>query len=147
MPGSRELRELCQALEISPNKLLFGTEFPFKEPSFEEVIVDHPEHELLSHGRVIALLRLVTADDRKAVMTLLRSLALARHGEEKIKSEIADADAIFGVMLSMLKVSKAAQTKGSPLSEEEIAQMTSDELEKFMAKQGHIPAPEKLPKN
>ncbi len=146
MPGSRELRELCQALEISPNKLLFGTEFPFKEPSIEELMVDHPEHELASHARVTALLRLVAADDRKAVITLLQSLALARHGEEKIKAEIKDADATFALMLSMMKVTEAAQASDKPLSASEVAELTSVEMEKIMAKQGHIPEPKKLPK-
>lgn len=141
MPGARELRELCQALEISPNKLLFGTEYPFQEPKFEEIIVDHPEHELLSHGRLIALLNLVTADERQAVITLLRSLALARHGEEKVKAEMTDADALFGVMVAMLKVNQAAHEEGKPLSADEIAQRMSDELEQLMSKQGHIPKP------
>lgn len=141
MPGARELRELCQALEISPNKLLFGTEYPFQEPKFEEIIVDHPEHERLSHGRLIALLNLVTADERQAVITLLRSLALARHGEAKVKAEVTDADALFGVMVAMLKVNRAAHEEGKPLSADEIAQRMSDELEQLMSKQGHIPKP------
>lgn len=146
LPGARELRELCQSLEISPNKLLFGSEFPFKEPSFDDVFVDQPGSELVSHGRVTALLGLVTASERQAVLTLLRSLASARHGETKVKAALVEADAFFAILRATIKVSETAQRDGKPLSADQIAASMTTELEHFMTGQGHIAAPEKLPK-
>src|SRR5690606_4832477 len=45
LPGARELRELCQALQVSPNKLLFGTEAPFKERTLTNLLADGIEEE------------------------------------------------------------------------------------------------------
>lgn len=146
LPGARELRELCQSLEISPNKLLFGSEFPFKEPSFDDIFVDQPGSELISHGRVTALLRLVTSDERQAALTLLRSLASARHGEAKVKAALVEADSFFAVLRAVIKVSEIAQRNGEPLSPDQVAALMSAELEHFMTDQGHDSASKKLPK-
>jgi hypothetical protein len=147
MPGARELRELCQALQVSPNKLLFGSEVPFKEQSFADAILDsEPEDEHVVRARTAFLLGLVSSDERHAVATLIRSLALSRHGEAKVKEVMQAADLSVGMFRGLIKSAQdAATAKGSALPEE-MAKAAGDELEKFMERNGHSSNPKKLPK-
>lgn len=144
MPGTRELRELCSALQTSPNKLLFGTETPFFEHNGADVLLDsEPESEHVARARATLLLGFLSTDERNAVQTLLKSLAIARHGEAKVKEVLQAADAVVGISRGILQSAKDAE--GRPLSPEKISRLGED-FEGFMERQGHISAPEKLPK-
>lgn len=146
MPGARELRELCQALQISPNKLLFGSEAPFKAQSIADLLVDgEAEDDHIARGRASFLLGLLAADERNAVVTLLRSLALARHGEAKVREVLLSADMIVGMGREMGRLTREAVIN-KDLSDEQIA-ASAERLDKFLDRQGHIPESKKLPKN
>lgn len=62
-PGARELKLLCSALRITPNKLLFGDEEPFQnDPAYETIRafedIDRP-HKM---GKLFAVLTRVEQD-------------------------------------------------------------------------------------
>lgn len=146
MPGARELRELCQTLQISPNKLLFGTEAPFKDQSLADLLVDsatESEHVALSH--FTALASLLASDERRALITLARSLALARHGEAKVKETLKAADLMTGMGRAFGQLTRDSLIRQEPFTDEAISAATG-KLEEFLDDQGHKPTPEKLPK-
>ncbi|WP_162240432.1 MULTISPECIES: helix-turn-helix domain-containing protein [unclassified Acidovorax] len=146
MPGARELRELCQALQISPNKLLFGSEAPFKSQSIADLLVDgEAEDDHVARGRASFLLGLLAADERNAVVTLLRSLALARHGEAKVREVLLSADMIVGMGREMGRLTRDAVVSKEPFSDEQIA-ASAERLDRFLDSHGHTSPPEKLPK-
>lgn len=144
LPGARELRELCQALQVSPNKLLFGTEVPFKERTFANLLVDGTdESEHILQGRVAALMRLLSKEEQAAVGTLVQSLAIARHGVEKAKEATLVMDAMVGVFREFGQQTRDALVTGKPLD----AEAGAEKIDKFLKSQGHQPNSEKLPKN
>lgn len=144
MPGARELRALCEALQVSPNKLLFGTELPFSGKSWLDLLTD-ADHEVdaIARGRAAILLHLLSSDERRAVLTLMRSIAVARHGEPAVREHIGIADLQMAMMIGMAEEAKHRQATGQDFSEDERARWLDD----FMQRHGHIPEPEKLPKN
>lgn len=142
LPGARELRELCQALEISPNKLLFGSEAPFKERSYANLLLDaEGEDEHVSRARSTILLGLMASDERNAVLTLLRSLAIARHGEAKVKEALIAADLFAGMGREFARMTRDSVIKKEPVDTSD----TGQKLEEFMVRQGHKEDPKKLP--
>lgn len=143
LPGARELRELCQALQISPNKLLFGTEVPFKERTFANLLVDGTEEgEHVLQGRVAGLMRLLSKEEQAAVGTLVQSLAIARHGVEKAQEATLVMDAMVGVFREFGQQTRDALNTGKPID----AEAGAERLDEFLRKQGHVPVREKLPK-
>lgn len=144
LPGARELRELCQALEVSPNKLLFGTELPFRERSFADVLAGNPEQEpeKLAVTRAAALMKFLASDERTAVLTLVRSLAIARHGEAKIKEAVVASDFMTGMMQELGALTKEGLSKKGEID----AEASAARLEAFMDRNGHNSTQEKLPK-
>ncbi len=85
-PGAGELTRLCEALRVTPNRLLFGTEKPFKATT--------PLHDVfrLSSEEVrvpllAVMLQMLTLDERDAVVTLVHSILEARH-KEKLQEAI-----------------------------------------------------------
>lgn len=143
LPGARELRELCQALQISPNKLLFGTELPFKNRTFANLLVDAvDEADHVLQIRTMMLMQLLTKDEQRAVGTLVSSLAIARHGAEKAKEQATAADVFVGIGREIWQQTRDALNAGKPIDTENMG----ERLEDFMRRQGHEPDPEKLPK-
>ncbi len=146
MPGARELRELCQALQISPNKLLFGTEAPFKTQSMADLLTDgEAEDDHVARGRASFLLGLLAADERNAVVTLLRALALARHGEAKVREVLQGADMVVGMSREMGRLTQGAIAGTEPFSDQQLTE-SAERLDEFLDRQGHKTDPKKLPK-
>lgn len=109
-PGARELRQLCQALRLSPNKVLFGVETPFPE----EVLRDPASHPgqrgaEISRSRVSILMQFLAADECRAVYTIVQAIAVARHGSKEVDGLVELADLATG-----LKTLKS----GEPLDQE-----------------------------
>lgn len=135
MPGARELRELCQALKVSPNMLLFGTENPF----ISETI---PEDEHTRNARVVTLIPLLAKNESESVLTLIHALAVARHGEETVRQLLLKADLIVGVTREMISQTKVASTTGAM---PDLSSFRTN-IEAFLDRQGHIAPPEKVTK-
>ncbi len=138
MPGTRELRELCQALQISPNKLLFGTELPFEKRTLANLLVDgETEDEHVNRARSSFLLSLLATDEQEAVITLAKSIAISRHGLEKVKETLLAADLIVGMGRSLNEHARDHLNANKPVD----PKAAVEKLEGFMDRRGHIPKP------
>lgn len=117
MPGSRELRALCKVLQVSPNSLLFGTETPFADGGADaapglRLLIGDPENAKRARARIALLADLLTSDEVESLLTLIVSLATARHGPEVVKKQLVGAD----FMTAMGEAMKAAASaKGAPV--------------------------------
>lgn len=88
MPGARELRWLCKTLEISPNLLLFGTETPFKRVGPWPHGAKLEPNSFEADKKALALLAdLLTPFEVGSLVSLIHSLASARHGAIAIKTD------------------------------------------------------------
>ncbi len=135
MPGARELRELCQALQVSPNKLLFGTELPFEKRTLANLLVDgESEDEHVKRARSMTLLSLLATDEQEALITLAKSIAIGRHGLEKVKERLLAADLFAGIGRTVFEQARDNLNAGKPID----PKVTAEKLEAFMDRQGHI---------
>lgn len=138
MPGARELRELCQALQISPNKLLFGTETPFAATTVANLLIDSDtEDQLVKRMRLAMLSSLLSSDERSSLYVLAESIAIARHGESKVRETLHVADGMAGLGRSLLQGTRDALVTKKPIDPDAIAR----QFEEFMDRQGHKPEP------
>lgn len=143
MPGARELRELCNALQVSPNKLLFGKELPFEPRTvMDQLTYGEPENEAVARVRAMMLFCLLASDEREAIFTLARSLAVARHGVDEVKNAMLGADLMAGMTREMIQAGSDAVHTGTPMDMDSFG----PNLEAFMDRQGHNPDPKRLPK-
>jgi transcriptional regulator with XRE-family HTH domain len=143
LPGARELRELSQALQVSPNKLLFGKELPFESRSVMGPVIEaESENEAVSRMRATLLLFMLASDERESILTLARSLAIARHGQEEVQRQLATGDVMTGLIRGMAEATHEALLTKKPIDTDKFA----PNLNAFMSRQGHISDPEKLPK-
>lgn len=96
MPGSRELRVLCEALGVSANKVLWGRD-AFKAPAGPiKGMFSDPSMDLATqHLKMIMLLNMLTQDEREAIMTLTESIIVGRKGG---RDEINKALAVVNVL-------------------------------------------------
>jgi transcriptional regulator with XRE-family HTH domain len=143
MPGARELRELSQALQVSPNKLLFGKELPFEPRTvMDQLTYGEPENEAVARMRAVTMFFLLASDEREAIFTLARSLAVARHGVDEVKNALLGADLMAGMTREMMQAGSDALRTGTPMDMDSFG----PNLEAFMDRQGHNPDLKKLPK-
>jgi len=143
MPGARELRELCNALQLSPNKLLFGKELPFEPRTvMDQMTYGETENEAVARARAMMLFCLLASDEREAIFTLARSLAVARHGVDEVKNALLGADLMAGMTREMIQAGSDAVCTGMPMDMNSFG----PNLEAFMDRQGHNPDLKRLPK-
>jgi transcriptional regulator with XRE-family HTH domain len=106
LPGAKEIRQICQVLRISPNRLVFGVENPFPESSWPheplpekgKPIYTPPEPGQLEQ-RLQHLLPLLSSSERQAIHSIVYSLATARHGAKVVSGQIRSADLESGAEL------------------------------------------------
>ena len=143
MPGSRELRALCLALKVTPNRLLFGTEAPtFEEGGaarLEAFIRTDPEGRVVLRMRLAFLAELLTGDEAAALHLLVQSIATARHGPEKVRQALFGADMLAGMGRVAMNKSVESAKEGVGVDPQAFAA----DLEAFMTRQGHTKEPEK----
>ena len=137
MPGSRELRALCTTLHTTPNKLLFGTEAPeFGEgpvAAADALLRSDPEDQAVSRARLAFLADMLTADERNAMLQLAQSIAIARHGSEKVRQALLGADFMTGMMRTSLDELPKAREANAALNPERYA----EKLDAFVMRQGN----------
>jgi transcriptional regulator with XRE-family HTH domain len=84
-PGCKELRLLCEALDVSPSYLLWGDE----SKEFGKLTISVYDMEFESDDQLSAfvavLFSMVSRPDRTAILQLLYSNAVANVGEDKLK--------------------------------------------------------------
>jgi transcriptional regulator with XRE-family HTH domain len=87
MPGGPELELLCNALRVTPNKLLYGTEEPFR--ANEALARLGLDSEAVGFGHLMVVFQMLSAEERHALLSLMHSIIEARHGREKFTEMVA----------------------------------------------------------
>ena len=96
LPGASELRALCDALEVSPEYLLYGDEarsFGPVSTSLYDLPIKSDRHFDLILG---ILFQFLSRPDRTALLQLLLSSVMARIGE-------ADFDELIGTVTNIME--------------------------------------------
>ncbi|HGL6718391.1 helix-turn-helix domain-containing protein [Burkholderia contaminans] len=96
-PGANEIRKLCEALGITPNKLLTGRDNPESPKTpLEEVFGAGSEHvQIMKAGQLLLML---PPDERDAFYKLLLGLVSARYSAEKLKESMEQIEVVAGVL-------------------------------------------------
>src|ERR1051325_9148489 len=81
-PGEREIKKLCDALRVTPNQLLYGTEQPFQPDDALKRLGLNPE--TLGFAHLVIMYNMLAGDDKRAIVTLMYSILEARHGRKKM---------------------------------------------------------------
>lgn len=86
-PGAREIRLLCDALKVTPNRLIYGSD----DMPFEAVTSPFPEwleFDSQDFGTVNAtmLMMMLSKEERLALFTLAYSILEARRGKHELES-------------------------------------------------------------
>lgn len=98
LPGAKEIRQLCQVLRISPNRILFGEENPFPERTWpESSVVTAASTAVSTNKRIDHLLPFLSSGERGAIYHLVYSLAVSRHTVEEVTKVVRNADLEAGV--------------------------------------------------
>lgn len=101
-PGTREIRLLCEALEVSPTWLILGETADVQGRHPGDVTPTRlPQTELQRFLVALSLLRIVDAKDRNTLYDLLHSLARLKLGENDYRTAIL-VPTEFGALLSDL---------------------------------------------
>lgn len=85
-PGAREIRLLCDALKVTPNRLIYGAD----DTPFEAGTSPFPEwleFDSEDYGTVNAtvLMRMLSKEERSALFTLAYSILEARRGKQELE--------------------------------------------------------------
>lgn len=102
-PGAREIKLLCEALRITPNKLLFGREAPFDLSEDESSLIPQ---EVFSDERLMAAFAglkfsLLLREEQLALLTLIDNLLKSRTREPFFSHLMADTHAVEVVAENM----------------------------------------------
>lgn len=145
MPGTRELRELCIALQISPNKLLFGVESPYEVRSILDLLAgDGDAEDHVAQLKLATLISMLSSDERDALTTLASSIAIARHGEPEVKKRLIFSTFMTGLSREIAKSSKESLDTGKSFETADVVRRASS----FTLKYSDQPNPphQKTPK-
>lgn len=86
--------------------------------------------------RLALLSQKLTDDEAAALLLLVQSLVVARHGPEKARQALLGADALTGIAREMMKESATVIREGTQAIK---PQRVADGLGDFMKRQGHKP--------
>lgn len=126
-PGARELKLLCEALQVSPNVLLFGTESPFESKGALYDLLS--ENGQLDWMKFSALFTLLTVKEKLSILTLIESLLLGRHSHEEIMERVKSIEVMSGLFAAMVAQAKQVQSgERESIDPREMA----NQLEEFM---------------
>lgn len=127
MPGSRELKALCRILKVSPTVLLYGSEDSFAAQIDGGTTEDEYDHTR-ARWQVLALARMLASDEVAALIKLMRAIAVARHGVDKVARNLeAGAEVAFALVGDQLPdtIAEIASLGTAPGEEEADASATT----------------------
>jgi hypothetical protein len=84
---------------------------------------------------------LLSSDERLALHVLAESIAIARHGEKKVRETLKMADALSGMSRGLMGAFRDSVATGKAIDPD----LMAEELDKFLERQGHVADPNKLP--
>jgi len=107
MPGARELKALCHVLQVSPTELLYGSEEAFRGRAYlgsgvvwteirsSDTDTSPSEADTSrARWRLHAVTSLLALDEVAALSKLARSIAVARHGVDRVNGVIRVGDSV-----------------------------------------------------
>jgi transcriptional regulator with XRE-family HTH domain len=132
-PGAREIRLLCDALKVTPNRLIYGSD----DTPFEAGASPFPEwleFDSQDYGTVNAtmLMMMLSKEERSALFTLAYSILEARRGKQELEAAFQTVK-VVGQTIGELDI----------LSREKL-NAVGETLEKKISKK--TPSPKKLGK-
>jgi len=126
-PGAKEIRLLCDALKVSPNRLIYGSD----EPQFKDEFSLF--YDLDSHSDRIGVMKLgmlmmmLSKEERLALLTLASSILQARHGKEILEKAFIPiktaSDVINSLDVSNESMSRAELEELRQIIEDKISQI------------------------
>lgn len=137
-PGVRELKALCEALQISPNQLIFGTEEPFKmKGDVHGMLTETGSFNWL---KLAALFDLLTAKEKESFLFLLQSILLARHSKEEVEKKIGSMEVVAGMFGALMGGAAHVKSGGDP---EKLPEVATKYFEEYMLSRFGPPPGEK----
>lgn len=134
LPGARELKAISNALLVSPNKLLFGSDHPFTKREWLSLgNAANEEEDKVQRARVAALLHLLSSDERESILTLAKSIAIARHGESVIRDCVYKSDYEVALVEGMHDDDRVRDKTGHEVTFDEKLRWIED----FLKRHGH----------
>lgn len=132
LPGARELRAICTALRVSPNRLLFGTEQPFVNQEWLSLSTSaNEEEDTVQRARAAALLHLLSSEERQSILTLIKSIAISRHGEAVIRDCVYKSDYNVALVLGMHDDDRVKDKTGHEVTFDEKLHWLDDFLKRY----------------
>lgn len=96
VPGSLELKKLCQVLKVSPNRILFGEERPLDEkPLLASFIGD--VSKATGTAKLAITMQVLSSEELSALLSLVESIVITRvGGRKKLEEMLSGVDALVG---------------------------------------------------
>ena len=99
-PGAREIRQLCQALKLTPNKLLFGVDDPFSvQQAGDAARFPGLTPAEVYRWRMKFLVDHLSAEECASLYFLMSALVRSRRGAAELETTEEEADLFAGVEL------------------------------------------------
>jgi hypothetical protein len=137
-PGEREIRLLCDALKVTPNKLIYGREEPFQ--SDETLARLGINAEEIQMGHVIVLFNMLNGEERRALLTIIYAILEARKGRKEMQ-QATEAMKVFGEFLPEVMTQLGAHIEN--IAPDALAKLESHAKEKFARFAEKEPSPTK----
>ena len=131
MPGSRELRVLCEVLGVSANRVLWGRdEFQTAAGPVKGLFVDPLMEQTTMAIRMFILVGLLTKQEQEAIFTLIEPIIVGRKGG---RDEVREAFAAAGVLGHELHgdVERMAETMMKEVMTDERVADLSSKMDKY----------------
>lgn len=119
-PGTREIRLLCEALEVSPNWLIFGgVDEADVAVDSHKTIASPATNELQKFIVALFLLHNIEAADRDVVYNVLHSLARLKMGENEYRAGILPISELGGILMDAFDDTK----EGGSIDQEKLQEL------------------------
>lgn len=100
-PGSREIRLLCDALKVSPNRLIYGSDDPQYKDEFSLFYDLDSDTDRVGAMKLGVLMLMLSKEERLALLTLMSSILEARHGKGILEKAFLPVKTVSDVINSL----------------------------------------------
>lgn len=136
VPGSLELKKLCQVLKVSPNRILFGEEKPLHDrPLLASFIGDVTK--ATGTAKLAIVLQVLSSEELSAMLSLVESIVLNRvGGRKKLEEMLGAVDALIGHGDTPGFIESMGEEFLNQLSPQQLAAIEAKAKESFSPKPG-----------
>lgn len=100
-PGAREIRLLCDALKVSPNRLIYGSDDPQFKDEFSLFYDIDSDTDRAAAIKLATLMIMLSKEERLALLTLASSILEARHGKGILEKAFLPVKTVSDVINSL----------------------------------------------